>query len=417
MDDAQAALSALELLFGDELGRNVSVRLWDGTTIGDNRGTFRLLVNTPGALRLALSPPMDLSPGRAFGAGLIDCEGNVEDAVDALLRAASRVNTLRAIKLLAHLRHLPREEFPPLRDAQLRGRVHSRDRDRAAIGFHYDQALAFYESFLDRNLVYSCAYYDDGIDSLDEAQEAKLDYVLRKVRLQRGERLLDIGCGFGSLVLRAAQRFGAHALGITLSKTQHAEATRRIASAGLEDRARVELRDYRDLAGERFDKIVSIGMVEHVGVSRLREYFASAYRALKPGGLFLNHGITDQSPRRKGGRIGGFIEHCVFPDGELVPIFDMTRVAERVGFEVRDIENLREHYMRTLREWVHNIEANRDRAVAAASESSYRIWRLYMAGSAQGFRSGRMGVFQSLLARPDPSGDSHLPTTRRDLYA
>jgi cyclopropane-fatty-acyl-phospholipid synthase len=413
---ARAALSALRLLLGEEFGRG-AIRLWDGTSVGSNQAAFRLLVNTPGALRLALKPPLDLNAGRAFGTGLLDFEGDVEDAIDALLRASSRIDARTALRLASVLRRLPRESFPPMREARLRGRVHSRERDRAAIGFHYDQPLEFFQSFLDRHLVYSCAYYDDGIRTLDEAQDAKLNYILRKVRLRPGERLLDIGCGWGSLVLRAAQNFGAHVLGITLSKSQYEESRRRIARAGLEDRARVELRDYRDLAGERFDKIVSVGMVEHVGRSQLREYFEAAFRALRPGGLFLNHGIADQSPGRKGGRTEGFIEHFVFPDGELVSVSETLELAERSGFEVRDVENLREHYLRTLRAWVHNLEENRARAVAFAGETTYRLWRLYMAGSAQGFRIGRMGLFQSLLARPDGYGETLIPLTRRDLYS
>lgn len=414
-DDVQAALAALRILFGDELGNTVAARLWDGTTVGGEDAAFRLLVATPGALRLALRPPFDLSAGRAFAAGLLDCSGDVEAAVDAMLRASARMNPLRALALANALRRLPRETAPPVREVKLRGPRHSRERDRNAIGFHYDLALDFYRTFLDRDLVYSCAYYDDGARSLDDAQNAKLDYVLRKVRLRAGERLLDIGCGWGALVLRAAQR-GANVLGITLSRTQYDEGRRRIAEAGVEDRARIELRDYRDLEGERFDKIVSVGMVEHVGRRRLREYFAAALRALEPGGLFLNHGIADQSPKRRG-TTGGFIERFVFPDGELVAIARMLREAERAGFEVRDVENLREHYMRTLRAWVANLEAGRDRAVAAGGDAAYRIWRLYMAGSAQGFRTGRMGIFQILLARPAGNGAVRVPLTRKDLYA
>ena len=414
-DDARAALEALRLLFGNDLGRAVAVRLWDGTAVGDGDAGFRLLVQTPGSLRVALRPPFDLSTGRAFAAGLLDCDGDLEAAVDAMLRATGRFGVGRAIALAAALRRLPHEDVPRVREVRLKGRLHSRERDRAAIGFHYDLPLAFYRAFLDRNLVYSCAYYDDA-RSLDDAQTAKLDYVLRKVRLRPGERLLDIGCGWGALVLRAAQA-GAHVLGITLSRSQYDEGRRRIADAGLEDRARVELRDYRDLGGERFDKIVSIGMVEHVGRRRLRGYFEAVLHALAPGGLFLNHGIADQSPKRTGGKTGGFIERLVFPDGELIAISEMLRYAERAGFEVRDVENLREHYASTLRAWVRNLEANREQAAQAAGEAAYRIWRLYMAGSAQGFRSGRMALFQTLLARPDDRGAIGIPLTRKDLYA
>jgi cyclopropane-fatty-acyl-phospholipid synthase len=411
-------LAALRLLFGDGYARDFSVELWDGTRIAathDERFALRFVV--PGALRTAFTPPVELSAGRAFTAGLIDVDGDLELAIERLTEAVANLNPLRALRLLRLLGRMPRAALPPLREAHLRGRLHSRARDRAAIGFHYDQPVDFYRTFLDRELVYSCAYYDEGVESIEDAQLAKLDYTLRKVRLRPGERLLDIGCGWGALVIRAAQRFGASALGITLSRKQYEEAKQRVERASLGDRARIELRDYRELRGERFDKIVSIGMFEHVGRPRLPVYFRAAYDALRPGGFFLNHGIADESKTHRSGRASGFMGRFIFPDGELVAVSDALRVAERTGFEVRDVENLREHYARTLRAWIANLERNRAAAVAAAGEQSYRAWRLYLAGSAQGFRVGRMGVFQSLLARPRGDGGVELPPTRRDLYA
>jgi cyclopropane-fatty-acyl-phospholipid synthase len=411
-------LAALRLLFGDGYARDFSVELWDGTRIAAmHEERFALRFIEPGAMRTAFSPPVELSAGRAFAGGLIDVDGDLEMAIERLTEAVEGLNPLCALRLLRLLRRMPRAALPPLREARLRGRLHSRARDRAAIGFHYDQPVDFYRTFLDRELVYSCGYYDEGVDSIDEAQLAKLDYTLRKVRLRPGERLLDIGCGWGALVIRAAQRFGATALGITLSRKQYEEAKRRVDGASLGDRARIELRDYRELRGERFDKIVSIGMFEHVGRARLPAYFRAAYQALRPGGLFLNHGIATSSKTRKGGRASGFMGRFIFPDGELVEVADALRIAERSGFEVRDVENLREHYARTVRAWIANLERNRAAAVAAAGEQSYRAWRLYLAGSAQGFRAGRMGVFQSLLARPRSDGRVELPATRRDLYA
>jgi cyclopropane-fatty-acyl-phospholipid synthase len=412
-------LAALRLLFGDGYARDFSVELWDGTRIAatqEERFALRFIV--PGALRTAFMPPAELSAGRAFAAGLIDVDGDLESAIERLTGAIAALNPLRALRLLRLLRRMPRAALPPLREARLRGRLHSPARDRAAVGFHYDQPVDFYRTFLDRELVYSCAYYDEGVESIEDAQLAKLDYTLRKVRLRPGERLLDIGCGWGALVIRAAQRFGAIALGITLSRKQYEAAKQRVENASLGDRARIELRDYRELRGERFDKIVSIGMFEHVGRSRLPAYFRAAYDALRPGGLFLNHGIADESKTHKGSsRASRFMERFIFPDGELVAVADALRIAERTGFEVRDVENLREHYARTLRAWIANLERNRAAAVAAAGEQNYRAWRLYLAGSAQGFRVGRMGVFQSLLARPRRDGSLELPATRRDLYA
>lgn len=415
MTDSHPALEALHLLFGDAYARSFGVRLWDGTRIRGSDERFVLVVRDEGALRAALRQPFDLSAGRAFAAGLLDCEGDLESAVDVLLAAGAGMTPARASRLWFVLRTMPNGALPQLREARLRGRVHSQVRDAAAIRFHYDQPLAFYETFLDPRLVYSCAYYGDGTTTLDEAQLAKLDYTLRKLRLAPGESFLDIGCGWGALVIRAAERFGATALGITLSRSQYEEAQRRIESAGLRGRASVELRDYRDLGGRRFDKIASIGMFEHVGRARLPEYFRAARAALRDGGLFLNHGIATESVPR--GRSRSFMEAFVFPDGELVRIADALRYAQDAGFEVRDVENLREHYVRTLRAWVASLEAHREAAIAAAGEQSYRIWRLYMAGSAQGFRTQRIAVYQTLLARPRVDGRVDLPATRDDLYA
>jgi cyclopropane-fatty-acyl-phospholipid synthase len=339
----------------------------------------------------------------------------LESALDAFFRASAALTPLRVLKVARLLRKLPAAAYNGLHEANLRGRVHTRARDRAAIQFHYDQPVEFYRTFLDRDLMYSSGYYDDGIDSLDDAQTAKIDYILRKVRLQPGERLLDIGCGWGGLVVRAASRFGAMATGITLSHAQYDEATRRIRTEGLGRSAGVELRDYRDLGDAKFDKIVSVGMFEHVGRPKLRDYFKAAFAALRPGGLFLNSGIANQD-REECGETTGFIERFIFPDGELVRVSDALSIAEKVGFEIRDVESFREHYVRTLRAWVSNLESNREAAVAAADEQTVRAWLLYMAGSAQGFRVGRLGDFQSLLARPAGNGSVGIPPTRRDLY-
>ncbi len=413
----RAALDVLRLLFGRGFATDFGVEFWDGTRVrGASGERFVLFVNAPAALRLAFTPPVDLSTGRAFAAGLLDAQGDLECAVDAFYRVGQTRSPLRIVRMLAALRRLPAMPRPELPEARLHGGRHSQARDRAAIGFHYDQPVEFYRSFLDREMNYSSAYFDDGCETLDAAQAAKMDYVLHKLRLRPGERLLDVGCGWGGLVLRAAQRFGAHALGITLSTRQLEEARRRIADAGASDRARVEVRDYRDLRSERFDKIVSIGMFEHVGRAKLPEYFRAVYRALRPGGLFLNTGISHQDPRSSG-KTTGFMDRFIFPDGELVPVSEALTVCERVGFEVRDVESLREHYMRTAREWVANLERNRAEAVAAAGEVTYRLWRLYLAGSAQGFRVGRIGIYQSLLARPRVGGLVELPPTRRDLYS
>ena len=420
MQDTAAKVTSdiLKLIFGAREGWDFAVRLWDGTTLaGSGHPRFTLVLNEPSALRTAFTPPLDLNPGKAYVEGVIDIQGNAEAAVDAMALAFSDVPPQRLAALAIRLLRLPKAQPTDSHPhPQLRGRMHSRLRDAAAIGFHYDQPVSFYRMFLGEDLVYSCGYYDDGIDSVEEAQRSKIDYTLRKLRLRPGERLLDIGCGWGTLVIRAAKVFGAQALGITLSRRQFEEARRRIADAGLEGRASVELLDYRDLGERTFDKVVSVGMVEHVGRSRLGQYFRAALRAVRPGGFFLNHGIADETPRRRGFRSSGFLARYVFPDGELIPISDMLQFAERTGFEVRDVENLREHYARTLRDWVNNLERNRDAAIAATDERTYRIWRLYMVGSAQGFNRGSMGLFQSLLGKPDVEGRTPVPSTRRDLY-
>jgi cyclopropane-fatty-acyl-phospholipid synthase len=413
---AERSLSILRTLFGSGFARNFAIELWDGTRVEAlETPRFTLKINAPFALRAAFAPPLDLSPGRAFVEKWIDIDGDIEESIDLMEGVIASFPRLLVPKMIAQLLKLPK---PPASDdgAQLRGKRHTKQRDAEAIGFHYDQPIAFYKSFLDSRMVYSCGYWDDGVSTLDEAQVAKIDHILRKVRLRPGERLLDIGCGWGALVIRAAQQFGAHALGVTLSRRQHEEAQRRIAEAGVADTVRVELRDYRDLRGETFDKIVSVGMVEHVGRERLRTYFRTAYDALRDGGLFLNHGITQQSRDGKGYRGSGFIDRYVFPDGDLVSIDTMLRGAESVGFEVRDVENLREHYARTLRAWYTNLETQRDEVIAATDERTYRIWKIYMAGSARNFWKGQMGLIQTLLAKTERGGPANIPATRRDLY-
>ena len=415
--EVRRSINIMRTLLGPAFARDFDLELWDGTRIpARDESRFTLAINAPFALRAAFLPPIDLNPGRAYVEKWIDIRGDAEAAVDVLTRAIGSIPNVKMPMLLGRLLALPKP--PPYAEqapaAELRGRRHSKQRDAAAIGFHYDQPIEFYRSFLDERMVYSCAYFDEGVETLEGAQIAKIDYILKKIGLKAGEEVLDIGCGWGALVVRAAQRFGARVLGITLSRQQHAEGNRRIVAAGIGDRARFELLDYRDLGKRVFDKIVSVGMVEHVGRERLNTYFRTAYRALRTGGLFLNHGIAHVGTG--GYRVTGFMARYVFPDGDLLPIAEMTRAAEHAGFEVRDVENLREHYARTLRAWTANLESNWDAAIAATDERTVRIWRLYMAGSAQGFARGRMGLFQSLLAKPD-DGNAGVPSTRRGLYA
>jgi len=295
------------------------------------------------------------------------------------------------------------------------GRRHLPSRDRTSIAHHYDQPLEFYKSWLGKTLSYSCAYFHDADESLDQAQQRKIDQICRKLRLQPFEQFLDIGCGWGGLVLHAAKEHGAYAHGITLSREQARVTAERIEEQRLTQSCKVELRDYRTLneLSLPFDKIASVGMFEHVGLRNLPEYFSIVKQALRPGGVFLNHGIarSHHSPPRK----SSFIDRYVFPDGELVTLAEALSAAESAGFEVRDVENLREHYEITLRRWVEDLQRNADRVLEWVSESTYRVWLLYMAGSAAAFRRGDIGVYQLLLSRLD-DGQSHLPLTRADWY-
>ena len=403
-------------LYGERFRHGFDVRLWDGSVLpsltADRRYTFG--VNSPGALRTAFTPPLERNAGAAFINGDIAIDGDLCAAIADLNASHDALTPLATARLGLILAQLPREPHREVPIAELHGKKHSRERDRAAISYHYDHPVAFYRAFLDAQMVYSCAYFDDGVEDLDGAQRAKLELVLRKLRLEPGMAFLDIGCGWGSLVIAAAQR-GALAHGVTLSRAQYDEANRRIEELGLGDRARVDFRDYRDLEGVTYDRIASIGMVEHVGRKELPAYFSTAYAALRPGGLFLNHGITEQSPGRKAPS-NPFIDKFVFPDGDLVAIGDTLAIAERSGFEVRDVENLREHYARTLRAWVANLERHRDVAIEQGGEAAYRVWRLYMAASAVSFENASIGIHQSLLARPDAHGRVMIPATRRDLY-
>jgi cyclopropane-fatty-acyl-phospholipid synthase len=315
---------------------------------------------------------------------------------------------------------------PPVR-APEHGSLHTPERDAAAVRSHYDVGNDFYKLWLDERMVYSCGYFTHQDTSVDEAQEAKLEHICRKLRLAPGETLLDVGCGWGGLIMHAAERFGVNAVGITLSYEQAALARERIEERGLSAQCTVEVRDYRHLtAHEEFDKISSVGMVEHVGLSRLPVYFERLYSYLRPGGLLLNHGIVHAAYHKKPRlrdklfeRVWGdneFINKYVFPDGELPQLSEVVAIAEGAGFETRDVESLREHYALTLRQWVRRLELAQIAAVESAGEEIYRIWRLYMAASAYGFASGRLNIDQLILAKRTATGAAIIPLTRADIY-
>jgi cyclopropane-fatty-acyl-phospholipid synthase len=304
--------------------------------------------------------------------------------------------------------------------ARLQGRKFSLARDKQAVTYHYSLSNEFFSQFLDERMVYTCAYFTDTAQALADAQLAKLDLVCRKLRLRPSDRFLDIGCGWGGLVIHAAERYGVEALGVTLSEPQAALANERIRAAGLADRCRVEVCDYREV-GERegFDKAASICMFEQIGEELLPEYFGTVASYLRPGGVFLNQGLAAHHDlHAKLGRRGeSFMSRYVFPDGDVVPIATALRAAELAELELRDVESLREHYVLTLGHWVRRLEAHHAEAAAAVDEVAYRIWRLYMSGSRYAFRTGRLNVYQALLAKPHADGSGGLPRGRGDWYS
>jgi cyclopropane-fatty-acyl-phospholipid synthase len=395
----------------DRLG--LSVIFWDGTSWGcRGRSAFTLVLRHPGAVRSIASARNELLVGEGYIYDDYDIDGDAEAACRLGASLPSlRPDALSILRMLPVLWRLPQPRRQIRRRAQLRGRLHSRKRDREAIAYHYDISSDFYSLWLDQNMVYSCGYFERADDTLDAAQVNKLDYVCRKLDLRPGERFLDVGCGWGGLLVHAARHYSVTATGITLSRAQADVARLRIHRAGLDGSCRVELRDYRDV--ERlgpFDKVASVGMFEHVGESKLADYFSCAARLVERGGMFLNHGIARSDHHPAGGP--SFVGHHVFPDGELVPLHTTLRAAERSGWEVRDVENLREHYVLTLRHWVRRLEERAEQVRALTDDVTYRTWRLFMAGSAHAFDRGHLQLFQTLMVKK-PNGASGMPLTRR----
>ena len=377
------------------------LKLWNGRSF-DLAPDARVTVAIPAASCLRYFLSADLNRlGEAYVEGHIEVEGPVHE----VFRVAE-----------GFVRHAAEKA----KRGRKRFFLHSKIRDRKAIEHHYDVSNEFYRLFLGESMVYSCAYYRTGNETLETAQEQKLDHILGKLMVRPGERLLDIGCGWGALIVHAAKQYGAVATGITLSRQQYEFARRRILEEGLEGRCEVRLQDYRELSGEGvFDKITSVGMFEHVGLKNLHTYFDSIRRLLKDGGLALNHGITAADPESRwvGMGAGEFIHRYVFPHGELPHISVVLSEMARAGLEVTDVESLRRHYARTCHEWASRIDAKREYAVAAASRKHFRIWQIYLAGCAFGFEHGWMNIYQLLACKEGALSLDRLPLTREYMYS
>ena len=376
--------------------------LWNGLQheLGPQpRVTVKLL--SPGALKYFVPPSLD-NLAEGYVNGHFDVCGQAADIVEVATSLARQgvPMTGKFGRLVYALRH-------------------DRGRDAHAIAHHYDVSNDFYRLWLDASMVYSCAYFPNQTESLEAAQQAKLDHTLGKLMLKPGERLLDIGCGWGALAMRAAQKFGARVLGVTLSRKQHALACERVAQAGLAAQVEIRLQDYRDLdpSDGQFDKITSIGMFEHVGLNHLEAYFAKIHALLKNGGLVLNHGITSTDPASGVAPLGaaGFIEKYVFPNGELPHISLVLKDMQSAGLETLDVEGLRRHYARTLACWSDNYERQQQAIRALVDETTYRVWRIYLAGCAHAFSQNWVSIYQVLACKAG-TGDALNPTPWSRAY-
>ncbi|MEW2634394.1 class I SAM-dependent methyltransferase [Streptomyces sp. NPDC048389] len=432
MTDAAGRLSEMAK---QALGRPLPLRLraWDGSEAGPADGPV-LVVRGRRALHRLAWKPGELGLARAWVAGEIDVEGDLYEALDrlsglvwgrgetgpkrpALLRTLSALRDPHNLRLAAEALALVGPALPPAPPREeavsRRGPLHSLRRDRDAISHHYDVGNDFYSLVLGPSMVYSCAYWEDSEATLEDAQRAKLDLICRKLGLRRGQRLLDVGCGWGSMVLHAVEHYGVEAVGVTISEEQAGLARKRLAEAGYADRAEIRVQDYREIDDGPFDAISSIGMAEHVGSPQFRLYTETLHRLLKPGGRLLNHQIARRPLRDEAAyEIDEFIDRYVFPDGELAPVGTTTALLEDAGFEVRDVEALREHYALTLRSWVTNLEKHWPQALQHTTAGRARVWRLYMAASALAFEQNNIGVNQILAVRTTPDGNAKMPRTR-----
>ncbi|MFG2128515.1 class I SAM-dependent methyltransferase [Streptomyces sp. NPDC048751] len=426
-DAAPRLKTLLEQVLGAPLP--IRIRAWDGSQSGPPNAPA-LVVRNRRALRRLLWKPGELGLARAWVAGDLDIEGDLYQTLDLLAGtvwergedARTLTQALRdpevwaAARGLVRLAGLPLPPAPPREEVRRRRHLHTRRTDRRAISHHYDVGNDFYEIVLGPSMVYSCAYWraPEPDATLEDAQRDKLELICRKLDLRPGRRLLDVGCGWGSLAVHAAREHGVSVVGVTLSQEQAAHARKRVADEGLTDRVEIRVQDYRDVTDGPYDAISSVGMAEHVGADRYLAYAQDLYALLRPGGRLLNHQIARRPQRDESSYdVDEFIDAYVFPDGELAPLGTTVTQLERAGFEVRDVESIREHYALTLRRWVANLETDWSRAVALAGPGRARVWRLYMAASALAFERNNIGVNQVLAVRTPGSGASGMPLRAR----
>lgn len=409
-----AARNILWLVMADYHGP-VAIELWNGETVIGNRSSACTIVfRHPAPIRDLVLHKDLVRLAEAYLVGDIDLAGDVETLFDLVeYLQANMPHWPARLRMLRHALQLPYDDNIES-SYHIRSTSEERNNSLASISYHYDMGNDFYSLWLDPEMLYSCAYFKSPSQSLAGAQHDKLEHICRKLRLTPGQSLLDIGCGWGGLVIWAARHFGVQSHGITLSKQQYEFALERIRKEGLEDQVRIELRDYRHLEQDmQYDRVVSVGMFEHIGIANFPTYFRIIKQLLKPGGLFLNHSITNDTGWQRN-PLTNFINRYVFPDGELARISDMITAMEQAGFEIIDVEGLRRHYNLTLCQWIKALETNHSRVVNLVGEATYRVWRLYMAGTAYYFDEGSMGIYQVLAGhdrQPQP-----VPLRRDDLY-
>src|SRR5690348_16323600 len=415
----RSAVGFFEDLLRDCETPDIAVRFWDGSVWrprSNERPVATLILRHPDSLSRMLRWPVQLALGEAYIHDDIDIIGPIDAFIPLAYHLIERRwNLMDWFRCAAaswqqrRLTRLPEEA----RSLELHGRPHKKRRTKEAVRFHYDVPVEFYRLWLDSRLMYSCGYYRSPDDGLENAQTQKLEYLCRKLGLKPGDRVLDIGCGWGGFALYAAQMHGALVHGITLSRRQAEVANQQIIASGLSRRCRIEVRDFRDVQGEMlYDKIVSIGMVEHVGRTYLASYYQRAVRLLSPSGIFLNQGIGTRDGQPK---LGAFADRYVFPDAEVPPIEEIVRTAERCGFEIRDVESLREHCALTLDAWRRRLEQQHHQAVRIVGEVTYRVWQAYMAMAAHLFRLGRLSLYHTLSVKA-VAGQAGLPLTREGWY-